>query len=44
MQKDEYALSFGSFGLYILRLTPFEFFEVNWYNYYTSKSFGDART
>ena len=40
MHKDEYALSYiVSFGLYILRLTPFDFFEVKWKTSHIFKSF-----
>ena len=45
MHKDEYALSYiVPFGLYILRLTPFDFFGVKWKNSHKFKSFVDGRT
>ena len=45
MHNDEYALSYiVPFGLYILRLTPFDFFEVKWKNSQILKSFVDANT
>ena len=45
MHKYEYVLSYiVPFGFYILRLTPFDFFEVKWKNSHIFKSFLDART
>ena len=45
MHEDEYALSYIiPFGLYILRLTPFDFFEVKWKNSHIFKSFVDFKT
>ena len=44
MHKDEYVLSYiVTFGLYILRRTPFDFIEVKWKNSHILKSFLDAR-
>ena len=45
MHKDKYVLSYiVPFDLYILKLTPIDFFEVKWKNSHIFKSFVDART